>query len=166
MRRSPRPMGRGEGQLSCKGRTRTIPVGCRKRTVPFRKAPSYGRLEKLLRHAERILFVYQYVIDPRLSIPDHPEVETLRVERTDLLRFFEAGISPSTESRSKTCRSASGLRESTSGSTWRPTDALNRESSLPPMRRCAVRAAICSFPNSLNWRSSLSITTVLQWTAP
>ncbi len=43
-------------------------------------------------HAERILFVYQYVIDPRLSIPDHPEVETLRVERTDLLRFFEAGM--------------------------------------------------------------------------
>ena len=48
-------------------------------------------LRNFFDHAERILFVYQYVIDPRLSIPDHPEVQALRVERTDLLRFFEAG---------------------------------------------------------------------------
>jgi hypothetical protein len=42
-------------------------------------------------HAERILFVYQYVNDPHLSLPDHPDVQALRAERTDLLRFFEAG---------------------------------------------------------------------------
>jgi hypothetical protein len=42
-------------------------------------------------HAERVLFVHQYVNDPRLSIPDRPEYGELREQRSELLRFFAAG---------------------------------------------------------------------------
>ena len=52
------------------------------------------RLEELkafFDHAERILFVYQYLGDPRLSIPDRLVYQTWRDERSALLGFFEAG---------------------------------------------------------------------------
>jgi len=49
------------------------------------------QLKDFFDHAERILFVYQYVSDPRLSLPDHPDYQALSEERKDLLRFFEAG---------------------------------------------------------------------------
>jgi hypothetical protein len=42
-------------------------------------------------YVERILFVHQYLTDPRLSIPDRPTYTFLREERDGLLRFFEAG---------------------------------------------------------------------------
>jgi hypothetical protein len=42
-------------------------------------------------HAEKMLFVYQYLSDPRLSIPDRPVYQTLREEKNELLIFFEAG---------------------------------------------------------------------------
>ena len=48
-------------------------------------------LRNFFDHAERILFVHQYMSNPRLSIPDHPEVQALNEERTDLLCFFEVG---------------------------------------------------------------------------
>jgi len=42
-------------------------------------------------YVERILFVHQYLTDPRLSIPDRPTYTSLREERDGLPRFFEAG---------------------------------------------------------------------------
>jgi len=42
-------------------------------------------------YAERVLFVYQYLTDPRLSIPDGSDCQSLREERSELLRFFDAG---------------------------------------------------------------------------
>jgi hypothetical protein len=42
-------------------------------------------------HAERLVFVYQYLSDPRLSLPDLPAYRSLRDERNEILRFFEAG---------------------------------------------------------------------------
>ena len=42
-------------------------------------------------HAERLLFVYQYLSDPRLSLPERPPYRSLRDEKNELLRFFEAG---------------------------------------------------------------------------
>lgn len=42
-------------------------------------------------HAERLVFVYQYLSDPRLSLPDLPAYRSLRDERSEILRFFEAG---------------------------------------------------------------------------
>jgi len=48
-------------------------------------------LKTFFDHAERILFVYQYVNDTRLSIPDHPDYQALREEKMGLLRFFESG---------------------------------------------------------------------------
>jgi energy-coupling factor transporter ATP-binding protein EcfA2 len=42
-------------------------------------------------YAERVLFVYQYLTDPRLSIPDGSDCQSLREERSDLLRFIDAG---------------------------------------------------------------------------
>jgi hypothetical protein len=42
-------------------------------------------------HAERLLFVYQYLSDPRLSLPERPPYQSLRDEKNELLRFFEAG---------------------------------------------------------------------------
>ena len=41
-------------------------------------------------HAERLVFVYQYLSDRRLSLPDHPAYRTLRDEKNEILRFFEA----------------------------------------------------------------------------
>lgn len=52
------------------------------------------RLEELrsfFGHAEKILFVYQYLSDQRLSIPDRPAYQTLKEEKNELLSFFEAG---------------------------------------------------------------------------
>lgn len=52
-----------------------------------------GRLEELqgfFNHAEKLLFVYQYVSDSRLSLPDKPAYRPLWEEREGLLRFFEA----------------------------------------------------------------------------
>jgi len=52
------------------------------------------RLEELksfFDHAERILFVFQYLSDPRLSIPDRSVYQPLREEKEELLRLFEAG---------------------------------------------------------------------------
>ncbi|MGQ9646735.1 MAG: DUF6079 family protein [Thermodesulfobacteriota bacterium] len=42
-------------------------------------------------HTERLVFVYQYLSDPRLSLPDHPAYQPLRDERNAILRFFEPG---------------------------------------------------------------------------
>jgi hypothetical protein len=42
-------------------------------------------------HTERLLFVHQYAGDPRLSIPDRPEVAGLRKDQEEILRFFEKG---------------------------------------------------------------------------
>ncbi len=42
-------------------------------------------------HAERLVFVYQYLSDPRLSLPNLPAYRSLRDEKNDILRFFEAG---------------------------------------------------------------------------
>jgi hypothetical protein len=42
-------------------------------------------------HTERLLFVYQYLSDPRLSLPEHLPYRSLRDEKNELLRFFEAG---------------------------------------------------------------------------
>jgi hypothetical protein len=42
-------------------------------------------------HAERLVFVYQYLSDPRLSLPDLPVHRLLRNERNEIIRFFEAG---------------------------------------------------------------------------
>ncbi|MEW6377365.1 MAG: DUF6079 family protein, partial [Thermodesulfobacteriota bacterium] len=42
-------------------------------------------------HAERLLFVYQYLSDPRLSLPDRLPYRPLRDEKNEILRFFEAG---------------------------------------------------------------------------
>jgi hypothetical protein len=42
-------------------------------------------------HAERLLFVYQYLSDPRLSLPERPPYRSLKDERNELLGFFEAG---------------------------------------------------------------------------
>jgi hypothetical protein len=42
-------------------------------------------------HAERLLFFYQYLSDPRLSLPERPPYRSLRDEKNELLRFFEAG---------------------------------------------------------------------------
>ena len=52
------------------------------------------RLEELkgfFDHAERVLFVYQYISDPRLSIPDPPPYQELKEDWKNLLHFFEAG---------------------------------------------------------------------------
>jgi hypothetical protein len=48
-------------------------------------------LKAFFDYAERMLFIYQYISDPRLSIPDLPDLHALREERNHLLRFFEAG---------------------------------------------------------------------------
>jgi hypothetical protein len=48
-------------------------------------------LKAFFDHAERILFVYQYLSDPRLSIPDRPPYQGLREGRRALLECFEAG---------------------------------------------------------------------------
>ena len=42
-------------------------------------------------HAERLVFVYQYLSDPRLSLPDLPAYRSLRDEKAEILGFFEAG---------------------------------------------------------------------------
>jgi len=42
-------------------------------------------------YAERLLFVYQYLTDPHLSIPDRSDYQPLKQERSGLLRFFGAG---------------------------------------------------------------------------
>ena len=42
-------------------------------------------------HAERLLFVYQYLGDPRLSLPERLPYRSLRDEKKEILRFFEAG---------------------------------------------------------------------------
>ena len=63
------------------------------------------RLEELkafFDHAERILFVYQYLSDPRLSIPDRLVYQTWREEKKALLGFFEAGEFPSPGKQSRT----------------------------------------------------------------
>ena len=52
------------------------------------------RLEELrsfFGHAEKILFVYQYLSDPRLSFPDRPVFQRLKEEKNELLSLFEAG---------------------------------------------------------------------------
>jgi hypothetical protein len=48
-------------------------------------------LRSFFDHAEKILFVYQYLNDPRLSIPDRPAFQALREEKNELLGFFEIG---------------------------------------------------------------------------
>jgi Family of unknown function (DUF6079) len=48
-------------------------------------------LRSFFDYAERVLFVYQYITDPRLSIPDQSVFQSLREERNGLLHFFEAG---------------------------------------------------------------------------
>ncbi|HXZ35205.1 MAG TPA: DUF6079 family protein, partial [Thermodesulfobacteriota bacterium] len=48
-------------------------------------------LRNFFDRAERVLFVQQYVGDPRLSIPDRPDYAGLRKEKEEILRFFEKG---------------------------------------------------------------------------
>lgn len=48
-------------------------------------------LRSFFDHAEKILFVYQYLADPRLSIPGRPAFQALREEKDELLGFFETG---------------------------------------------------------------------------
>ena len=73
------------------------------------------RLEELksfFGHAEKILFVYQYLSDPRLSIPDRPAFQGLREEKNELLNFFEAGkISTNDETIRKFLDSFQDFRE-------------------------------------------------------
>jgi len=42
-----------------------------------------------LKHAERALFIYQYVTDPKLHIPDEKEYIGLREKRTEILKYYE-----------------------------------------------------------------------------
>lgn len=52
------------------------------------------RLEEVrafFEHSERLLFVYQYISDPRLSLPDKIPYRSLRDEKDEILRFFETG---------------------------------------------------------------------------
>jgi hypothetical protein len=42
-------------------------------------------------HAERVLFVHQYINDPRFSIPDRPSYQGVREEMMELRSFFEVG---------------------------------------------------------------------------
>ena len=46
-------------------------------------------VKTFLDHAERVLFVHQYVSDPRLAIPDRSSYHDLLEEKKALLRFFE-----------------------------------------------------------------------------
>ncbi|HSR12651.1 MAG TPA: DUF6079 family protein, partial [Thermodesulfobacteriota bacterium] len=46
-------------------------------------------LRDFFEHAERVLFVHQYVTDPRLVIPEHADDSGVRQQREDLVRFFE-----------------------------------------------------------------------------
>ncbi len=41
-------------------------------------------------YAERLVFVYQYLNDPRLTLPDLPAFHSLREERAEILKFFGA----------------------------------------------------------------------------
>jgi hypothetical protein len=50
-----------------------------------------GEVRAFFDHAERLIFVYQYLSDPRFSLPDLPAYQSLRNERNEILRFFEAG---------------------------------------------------------------------------
>jgi hypothetical protein len=53
-----------------------------------------ARLEELrsfFEQADKILVIYQYLSDPRLSIPDQPAFERLKGEKEELLSCFEAG---------------------------------------------------------------------------
>ena len=42
-----------------------------------------------LKHAERALFIYQYVTDPKLHIPDEKEYIGLKEARSEILRYYE-----------------------------------------------------------------------------
>ncbi len=55
------------------------------------KLERLAELRSFFGYAERVLFVYQYITDPRLSVPDQPVFQSLREERNGLLLFFEAG---------------------------------------------------------------------------
>jgi len=48
-----------------------------------------GGVKTFLDHAERVLFVHQYISDPRLAIPDRSSYHDLLEEKRAILRFFE-----------------------------------------------------------------------------
>lgn len=48
-------------------------------------------VESFLAQAERALFVYQYLSDPRLSLPEKEEFASLRKDREEALSFYRAG---------------------------------------------------------------------------
>lgn len=48
-------------------------------------------VEEFLSMAERALFVYQYLSDPRLNLPDEEEYASLRKDREGVLAFFRPG---------------------------------------------------------------------------
>ncbi len=54
------------------------------------KLQRIGELNSFFDHAEKILFAYQYLSDPRLSIPDSVVYKDLRNEREGLFNFFES----------------------------------------------------------------------------
>jgi len=61
------------------------------RQEPFlsEKLKRIDELGSFFERAEKILFLYQYLSDPRLSIPDRTIYRELREERDELLGFFE-----------------------------------------------------------------------------
>ncbi|MBI5967914.1 MAG: hypothetical protein HY882_08675 [Deltaproteobacteria bacterium] len=63
-------------------------------------------------HAEKVLFVYQYVSDPRLFLPALPEYQELQEKKEDLFRFFQPGeVSIDQEKMQKLLRSFQDFRE-------------------------------------------------------
>jgi len=57
---------------------------------PFleKKLEVVGETKGVLEQAERALFVYQYITDARLKIPEVPAWESLRRQRDEMLEFF------------------------------------------------------------------------------
>jgi hypothetical protein len=50
-----------------------------------------GEVRAFFEHSERLLFVYQYISDPRLSLPEKIPYRSLRDKKDEILSFFEAG---------------------------------------------------------------------------
>lgn len=53
-----------------------------------RKLETVQRVERFLSRSERALFVYQYLSDPRLHLPENHEYAALQNRRLDILRFY------------------------------------------------------------------------------
>jgi energy-coupling factor transporter ATP-binding protein EcfA2 len=72
------------------GLERFLSAAAREPFLP-EKLHRLDELRAFFDHAERLLFIYQYLSDPRFSLPERPPYRALRDEKDELLRFFEAG---------------------------------------------------------------------------